>query len=241
MTLTDQQLNDIFTDAGFDGIWSPLSRLLALLHKVPAEKIWLNTGWAMTAQNFRCPVCLQRKPDLIRKTTKGLVAMLHTDHDHRADAMAEFAKEAGIGSDYSRIRDRFLSYHPTLICRPCNLIDSRMKIRMPEIEPHFSLKPADKSALIIRPGRSAHKLNFNLGRKLWLQQSEDFFAQQKHWEREIMDLEPTDTAARHYQPKKVILRDAETRYIRALLGFNYNQEFYEFIRISVRWFQKPGS
>ena len=233
--LSDEQLSLIFTDAGFDGRWSPLTGLLRILHNSTQTPLFLDRNWCLTSQDFSCPVCELQKPDLIRPEKQALVASLHIDHDHLADKITGFGKELGLEGAPGELFRRHLSYEPVIVCRACNHIDSILKTLYPDIDPHFSFPPALKKSLIRKRRPSGHLLSTGEGYRLWCRQKESFLSQQSSWEQEIMDLSGGSETFRPYNPKKDILSRASRRYIRALTGYNLSQEFFEFIRRSISW------
>ncbi|MCB9228257.1 MAG: hypothetical protein H6618_01460 [Deltaproteobacteria bacterium] len=228
----------MFTDSGFDGRWSPLSRLLLRLHALPREQLLISTGWCISPQNFRCPVCLRMKPELlIPGRAGGMLALLHIDHDHQADLICEMAASLRIDPSYlDRLLCRFLRYPPLLLCGPCNHIDSRLKLVYPDIHPAFSLTPEEKASLLIRAGSRSHKTDLRAGRDIWLKRRDDFSAMIDLWENELNDLSDSgDGLLCEYRPKKRLLSEAARRYSRVQAAYNCFYEFHEFIHRSLWW------
>ena len=236
MLISDDELSLIFTNAGFDGRWSCLTRLLLRLHEKPANQLLMNTGWCLSPQNYRCPVCSRLKPALIRRAGGRVLALLHADHDHQADMICKAAAGLRVHPLYTkRILLHRLRYQPLLICGPCNHIDSRLKLVWKDIHPGFSLSPEEKASLILKTGRNCHQIDLNRGRGIWLRQKGPFQNAVCLWEQELADCSETGGKSPAYQPKKLILSDAARRYSRAQAAYNIYQEFHEFIRRSIQW------
>lgn len=161
-----------------DGRWSAQTR--SLLKKFQTEQLTLNTAWAQTPVNWRCPCCQRDKTEIARLTDNGvLLCQLDWHHDHLSDAAGEIMRNLALrGSDpeikHVRKRACAIALHlierfaPTLLCNDCNAADTAMKALLKPAAPHsFSFTP-DEIARFIKPASGkSHSLGELAGQALW--------------------------------------------------------------------------
>ena len=143
-----------------DGTDSPLSQRIKAQHQ--ASSFEMNSNWAGTSQNWKCPCCGRSKFQVSRTGQTGqILAKLVVHHDHMDDALkaAFHAAFAEAGTDIAqadglrlveRIGNAFSAYEPVLLCEDCNNAETAAK-RCAGAPADFSFSPGQIRAFI-RPG-----------------------------------------------------------------------------------------
>lgn len=136
----------------WDGRWSVQTRQLMKFHRV--DKLALNSHWAMTSQNWECPVCGRRKPQIAFVNNGILFAQIVEHHDHidgyveaciaRIDSGVERQVRLEKSGAIAKIAQRF---ERTLICQQCNNVDGAVKARF-SLPEYFSFSPYEMTEFV---------------------------------------------------------------------------------------------
>jgi hypothetical protein len=171
-SLNDEEMDEHYTLRGYDGRWSLTTKLSIIALDGVGLPLHLNYLWALTPQQYRCPVCTRAKPALMRKVRQRILAQLCIDHDHIMDYLAEYSAGLALKADY----DAVMSFRPLIICNQCNTIDSALKLHLPAVHRDFTFTPAQKQRLFKPYKRSSHWVHIARGEEIWQQEQGEFFA-----------------------------------------------------------------
>lgn len=200
----DYEIEMHFTDLGFDGVWSNLSKLLILVEKKKnnfLSGIQMDFGWLVSSQNYVCPICGRKKTNLCQIKNNFLYGTLHLDHDHMTDYLKGYLQKLGLSEPIHNFLEKNYSYEPTFICQTCNWIDSVFKKVNPEVSEYFSMSPEQKRQVIRKVRPSGHLIDFSLGRKfygIWLERFEE---QRKALEIRLQDFMGLEYNTNAHNPK----------------------------------------
>ena len=164
------------TLVSFDGVMSPTSR--AIQDRLGGLAIDMKTGWLWTPQDWACPVCRRRKPDIARVGhQKQIVAHLVVHHDHTGDSVKqEFATafqrlhtttpqvEGQMLVD--RLHGAFAAHEEVLVCEDCNNADAAAK-KIVGAPSGFSFTPRQIRSFIRPAPNAAHRLDDDTVRTAW--------------------------------------------------------------------------
>lgn len=182
-TLTDEEMSTVAEMR--DGRWSEMTK--AILQRLGASKLDLNTGWASVWQSWSCPCCKRTKPEIARLSA-GDVALCHLEyhHDHLRDLAKKIYREINPLSDdkgsniqISRIKDLVVPlterFETTLICKDCNLAEGDAKRRLStSIHESFSFRPSEIETFITASQNKPHDVDIAKAEAAWRAAEEDF-------------------------------------------------------------------
>ena len=153
-------------DFGLDGCWSP--QTTALLKAKKTKSLELNKWWALTPQNWVCPVCSLPKKDLARVGKESnLIAKLVSHHDHIVEEVAK-ALDSEIHSadgdalkEYTKkfARNFLVRFQPTIICEQCNNAELSVKQKH-NIPMSVTLSPVDMKLLNDQNSENGSEVSF---------------------------------------------------------------------------------
>lgn len=226
-----QVLDSIYGSAGFDGVWSKLSKHLLALERYKGTKLLLDRNWVITHQDFRCCICLRNKIELAEQAEGPLVASLHCDHDHISDLIHVRARELKINQDIRPLIEKYSSYEPIIICKACNWIDSQVKRILPRVHQYFSFPPKEKSLLIKDLGKKRHKIDKKVALQKWQRRAKAFNQKIDAIECDLQDLMVNDGRFVGYNPKKKLFHAAFVRFCQIEKNAS-GLSFTDFLRIS---------
>ncbi len=228
---TDEEMDEQFTERGFDGCWSLTTKLS--IRAVAGEHLplHLNYLWALTPQNFRCPICQRSKPYLLRKLRQRVLAHLCIDHDHLLDYLDALAARSCFRGNLRGLYDRHMSFAPLICCNQCNGIDSSVKLRAPQVHRFFTFTPAHKATLLKCYRRSHHWINLERALKIWYADQERFMAHLAELSRFFAELPPgpisTPTSVWSYQ--RYIDEELKVTFMLKCPPTTEIEEYYTFI------------
>ena len=237
LTPSDDELEQVFTPLGFDGVWSKLTRLLLIAFKTPRGHLFLDRNWALSPQGYTCVICQRNKVELIDHKQGWLRAMLHCDHDHIVDVIVELAKKLDVVHVPQQMIHKYASYQPTIICRSCNWIDSQLKHKFDDIHSQFSFPTHMKQRLILQKGRRRHKIDFDGAWDYWSEQKDDFLRNLEDIHTQLLDLREVDhkAAPKKYQPRKLLFETAFKTFQECGYTHQCHLDFHSFLKRSVSW------
>ncbi|MDD9951582.1 MAG: hypothetical protein OXT67_08470 [Zetaproteobacteria bacterium] len=177
----DATFEEVFTELGYDGQWSLLSKLILRAKK--ATQIIFSNSWVWAPQNFNCYSCKRTKPYLTRSCGNTLYAHLHLDHDHLADYALDISTELGKSGLPTYLITPLLRFAPTLLCADCNHIDSKLKAIYPDVCCYFTLSPEEKRQVYQAP----HKARNKLAHQIWRQQKASHESKKEQVTQNILD------------------------------------------------------
>jgi len=183
----------------FDGIWSDSTK--KYLKNSNYSRVALNSIWALTPQDWICPVCNRPKRDIVRKkfdkklSDHYMFCSLVLHHDHLSNFFANFEN-----TRYSNILSRF---EKEIICSDCNEVDVKAKhiiIRSEKdalwdyqesisdknelrkinnkislLDKFLSLSPKEISLVIVPQPNKTHELNEDIVLHIWSEIKEAYF------------------------------------------------------------------
>lgn len=171
---SDAEMHARYSPKGYDGRWSPATKLSLLALSAEQLPLYLNYLWACTPQDFRCPICQRSKPALLRKLSNKVIAYLCVDHDHIIDFIDEQARLRSIHGNLRTLYQRYMSFPPLITCNQCNLIDATIKGKLSGIHPRFTFAPFHK-AVLFKPYKSYHHwVNLARAEKIWKNEEHNF-------------------------------------------------------------------
>lgn len=167
--MTTHAIAELIENAGdsIDGAWSPTTA--AIKQSLGCDRIDLNSNWALTPQDWRCPACTRSKHEIARVLPQGVIMMhLHRHHDHfdeffqhAIDLMNEESQKKTADAFYIPLKQTFIWFEPTIVCEDCNALDGAAKNRG-KTDRFFSLPPSEiRRVGHVRPNR-AHFLDETL-------------------------------------------------------------------------------
>jgi hypothetical protein len=161
--MTSHAIAELIEAAGdsIDGAWSPTTA--AIKQSLGCERIDLNSNWALTPQDWRCPACTRSKHEIARVLPQGVIMMhLHRHHDHfdeffqheLNDRMLEESNHDLAHMFIQSFNKAFIWFRPTIICEDCNALDGAAKNQRMTDE-FFSLPPGEiRRVGHVRPNRT---------------------------------------------------------------------------------------
>lgn len=187
--IDDQTLDSVFTELGFDGRWSHLTKLLQIAKKKNApNSLHLDKNWAISPQNYTCPICFRSKVHILKIGKNQLYAALHIDHDHLEDFFIKKIKERHITADIRHFIANLGTFKPIMVCRECNWIDSLIKHKFHGIHRFFSFPPEQKRQIVKISSNYKHSIKLSLAWDVWLECSEHFYHKIDLIERSLHDI-----------------------------------------------------
>ena len=215
--LKDEELNYHFTDLGFDGVWSCLTKLSLIALKAQSLPLELNLNWALSNQRFSCPICRRSKLEIILKSQQRVLAELHIDHDHLFDWLKLKLKKISFPLGCHELAFRHARYLPLIMCSSCNKIDSQIKLMIPSVDKFFSFSPAEKKACLKKVRKKSHVVDLKKAEEIWSRQKDLFKQKKEDLELDIHDLSEKEKGL-WFDYRKLIINKKKNKF------FDYTQK-----------------
>lgn len=164
---SDDKFEQLWTGLGYDGWWSLTTKISIIALQGQGLPLYLNYLWALTPQNFQCPVCLRFKHQLARKEEGKLRFYLYIDHDHIMEYINKKVAEMGVYTNYHTLYREFCRFLPYVICSECNHIDSIVKANACQVNSIFTFTAQEKANLIALYKRHQHWVHVAKAVKLY--------------------------------------------------------------------------
>lgn len=174
--LTDDEMEAFFGDR--DGKWSHQTK--TAIARYGAKGLDLNQSWALTEQNWSCPVCHRYKTDIFRVSNRGiLLANLEEHHDHFRDYVGRRGRKLfgenwvfdlpnGSATIVDTIESLVSTFSRELICSECNAADGKAKLSLKDTIPsYFSFAPTEIREFIEPSPNADHRIDFDKVEAIW--------------------------------------------------------------------------
>lgn len=172
---TDDLIGQIGSE--LDGVWSSTLQKAALKFG-RGRKIRLNQNWVVLPQLYQCPICLRRKPDLLRLDSFGdVMGAIAEHHDHIWNFVnaerRRFRPDWNLNEPYpirlffsDHLRPLVERFPRIAICEDCNNVEAAMKMAV-GADTWFSFSPQEIAASIgeARP-HMRHQFSHETARRL---------------------------------------------------------------------------
>lgn len=134
-----------------DGAQSPTTTKIRELLGLDRQ-LEMNSNWALTSQQWRCPCCNRDKSDISRVARTGrIVCKLVVHHDHMKEALKQSFQEEFIRANghepsqdgydlVTRMGGAWAAHADVLVCEDCNNADAKGK-RLVNAPRYFSFAP----------------------------------------------------------------------------------------------------
>lgn len=223
------RLADALADGSYrqlDGVMSAQTQ--ELRRRFSAAGVDMTILWAMTPQEWACPVCKRAKPDIVRLNKNShLICRLVEHHDHMQELLKRRFEEISTSLDTvvadqtseafaKRSSSMVSAFDNTTVCDDCNVADVVAK-KATGANKWFSFSPRELSE-IVRPRKNEpHTIDSEVARAHWAS-NEDTFALRLRIVDRIAEIAATDThwfqpIDFNYRPA-VITRRAESAIAR---------------------------
>lgn len=160
-----------------DSCNSPISRAIMKHHG--ATVFEMNSNWALSPQDWRCPCCRRSKLEISRVGQHGqILAKSVAHHDHMGEVLRRAFNDQFVASGMAleqvdglelvrRMSLAFSAYDEILICEDCNNADANAK-RMHDIPKDFSFSIGQICSFITVRNHQAHSIDVENAYQAWL-------------------------------------------------------------------------
>jgi hypothetical protein len=180
--ISDEAIETLLPQA--DGAWSRQTK--ALMKRMGADKLNLNSNWADVRRDWCCEACQRRKTEIARVSDNGvLLCQLDWHHDHLRDhAKGVFRpliddedktpEARALRRGIDACKDLTMRFFTTLLCADCNTAEGQAKIRLKGLVPaYFSFSPQEIARFIRVTPNGMHTIDDQAALEVWLEVQDD--------------------------------------------------------------------
>ncbi|ATZ74437.1 hypothetical protein CWC33_12335 [Idiomarina sp. X4] len=184
-----------------DGVMS--TQTMELIEVFQTFGVDMTSFWALTPQDWSCPVCERHKIHIARPNRNNdLMCRLVEHHDHAQELLKQQFETASIAlevivanqraEEFAKRSSKMISaFDNTVICDDCNVADVKAK-KVSGADYWFSFSPEELKKIVLPENNEPHSIDEDQAKSIWRNSKSTFELRLKIAKR-IAEIAATDT------------------------------------------------